>query len=196
MSQKSSQDKIGPDKIGPGKVDPDKIDPDKIDPAIVAALFLEHEAELRRFLIGVLRERAQAQDALQATFAKMIERGHEVQAGSRKAWLFRVAWHEALQLKRRSNTGDRILRQAAWTRPQEEESSEEPVVRFEEVEAVRKALAELSPEQQQVVRMRVYEEKTFALIAAELQIPLGTALGRMRAALEKLRQRLHGHRPS
>jgi hypothetical protein len=38
--------------------------------------------------------------------------------------------------------------------------------------------------------MRIYEEKTFATIAKELKIPLGTALGRMRAATIKLRARL------
>jgi DNA-directed RNA polymerase specialized sigma24 family protein len=38
--------------------------------------------------------------------------------------------------------------------------------------------------------MRIYEEKTFATIAKELKIPLGTALGRMRAALIKLRAKL------
>jgi len=48
----------------------------------------------------------------------------------------------------------------------------------------------LPPEQQQVVRMRIYEDKTFAVIAAELGIPLGTALGRMRTALIKLRAKL------
>lgn len=172
----------------------DKIQ-DKIDPAVVAALFLEHEGELRRFLIGVLRDRQLAHDALQITFAKLIERGHEVREGSRKSWLFRVAWHEALQLKRRAATGDRVIRDAAWTRKQTDDPSEEPVVRFEEVEAVRAALGELSPEQQQIVRLRIYDEKTFATIAEELRIPLGTALGRMRAALAKLRERLHRHEP-
>jgi RNA polymerase sigma-70 factor (ECF subfamily) len=38
--------------------------------------------------------------------------------------------------------------------------------------------------------MRIYEEKTFAMIAQELGIPLGTALGRMRTALAKLRKTL------
>jgi DNA-directed RNA polymerase specialized sigma24 family protein len=38
--------------------------------------------------------------------------------------------------------------------------------------------------------MRIYEEKTFATIAKELRIPLGTALGRMRAATIKLRAKL------
>ena len=35
--------------------------------------------------------------------------------------------------------------------------------------------------------MRIVEDKTFGQIAEELQIPLGTALSRMRLALERLR---------
>jgi RNA polymerase sigma factor (sigma-70 family) len=165
-------------------------DASKIDSAVVAALFLDHEEELRRFLVGVLRDRQLANDALQATFAKMIERGHEVREESRKAWLFRVAFNEAMLLRRRDATGERVIRKAAWSRQRSEVGSDEPLIRYEEVELVRAALAELPVEQQRVVRMRIYEEKTFAVIAKELGIPLGTALGRMRSALEKLRQRL------
>jgi RNA polymerase sigma-70 factor (ECF subfamily) len=165
-------------------------DASKLDPALVAALFLEHEEELRRFLVGVLRDRQLASDALQTTFAKMIEHGHEVREASRKAWLFRVAFNEAMLLRRREATGDRVIRRAAWSRPQEQAGSDEPLIRLEEVELVRSALAELPVEQQRVVRMRIYEGKTFAVIAEELGIPLGTALARMRAALEKLRRRL------
>jgi DNA-directed RNA polymerase specialized sigma24 family protein len=40
--------------------------------------------------------------------------------------------------------------------------------------------------------MRIYEEKTFAVIAKELKIPLGTALARMRSAVMKMRTRLDG----
>ena len=38
--------------------------------------------------------------------------------------------------------------------------------------------------------MRIYEEKKFVEIADELNIPLGTALGRMRSGLQKLRTSL------
>ena len=39
-----------------------------------------------------------------------------------------------------------------------------------------------------MVLARVYEEKTFAQIAGESGLPLGTVLTRMRRALEKLRR--------
>ena len=56
--------------------------------------------------------------------------------------------------------------------------------------AVRKALGELPPEQSKVVWARMYEDKTFAQIAEESGLPLGTVLTRMRLALGKLRRTL------
>jgi RNA polymerase sigma-70 factor (ECF subfamily) len=54
---------------------------------------------------------------------------------------------------------------------------------------MRGAIELLPDEQQRIVRMRIYEQKTFAVISEELNIPLGTALSRMRSALAKLRSR-------
>jgi RNA polymerase sigma-70 factor (ECF subfamily) len=103
-----------------------------------------------------------------------------------------VAYHEAMHLRRRGAVGDKVIKQVAWSRPEENKTTpaEEPLLRFEAVDRVRQALEALPPEQRQIVRMRIYEEKTFAVIAAELDIPLGTALGRMRTALMKLKERL------
>jgi len=168
-------------------------DEGKLDGAVVAALYVEHGETLRRFLLGVLRDAQLANDVLQATFAKMVEQGHTTRESSRKAWLFRVAYHEAMAVRRRQATGERIVRRLAWSKQARGESADEPTIRFETVEAVRAALRQLPEPQQQMVRMRIYEEKTFAVIAEELNIPLGTALGRMRSAMEKLRKRLQQH---
>lgn len=161
-----------------------------LDPTIVAALYVEHGEELRRFLLGLLRDPQLTADVLQSTFVKMAQRGHQSKEESRKAWLFRVAYHEAMAVRRREGVGDKVLRRVAWQTSHVAGSADEPLIRLEAAESVRQALTELPPEQQQVVRMRIYEEKTFATIAQELEIPLGTALGRMRAALLKLRVRL------
>jgi RNA polymerase sigma-70 factor (ECF subfamily) len=68
--------------------------------------------------------------------------------------------------------------------------ADQRLIRFEDVERVRAALALLPAEQREVVRMRMYEGKKFAEIAAELKWPLGTVLTRMHAALKKLRKSL------
>ena len=162
----------------------------KLDPSIVAGLYVQHAEELRRFLLGILRDSQLTSDVLQATFVKLAERGQETREATRKAWLFRVAYHEAMAIRRREGVGDKILRRVAWHTNGAAGPAEEPLLRLESVELVREALEELPPEQRQVVRMRIYEEKTFAVIAKELKIPLGTALARMRSAVMKLRGKL------
>lgn len=177
------------------RADPVRADSAKLDASVVAALYVEHGEELRRFLQGILRDAQLAGDVLQATFVKMAERGHETKVESRKAWLFRVAFNEAMAVRRREAVGDKVVRNMseqvpAWHQDGMGGQADDPLVRLESVEAVREAMSQLPPEQRQLVRMRIYEEKTFAVIAKELSIPLGTALARMRAALIKLRAKL------
>lgn len=48
----------------------------------------------------------------------------------------------------------------------------------------------LTNQQRQIVEMRIEQDLTFREIAEQLQIPLGTALARMRASLKVLAQEL------
>ena len=163
---------------------------EKIAPATVAELYARYGAELQRFLLGLLRDHQLAGDVFQTTFAKLAEHGHKTREESRKGWLFRVAYNEAMLVRRRQAIDEAARRRTAWDRDSVGESAEASLVRAEMIHLVRQAIQELPAEQQQVVRMRIYEDKTFATIAAELDIPLGTALGRMRTALIKLRTKL------
>ena len=163
-------------------------DTELLSPEYVAAMYQAHGEELQRFLLGVLRDPSLAADCLQATFTKLLERGHETRPETRRAWLFKVAFQEAMLARRKAATGDRILRKTAvWCQQPESETLTDGLVRTESVQQMLQALDTLPAEQRQIVRMRIYEEKTFAMIAEELGIPLGTALGRMRTALIKLR---------
>ena len=163
---------------------------EKLDPSVVAGLYVEHADSLRRFVFGVLRDWQLTQDVLQATFVKMVEQGHTTRRESRKAWLFRVAYHEALAIRRRQSVGQRAVERSSWNKEAAGGAADEPIVRFETVEVIRQAMEELPAEQLRVVQMRIYEDKKFTTIAEELGIPLGTALGRMRAAMQKLRDKL------
>jgi RNA polymerase sigma-70 factor (ECF subfamily) len=165
---------------------------ERIEPAVIAALYLEHGDELRAFLIGVLKDHDLAHEALQATFIKVMEQGHTAREETRKGWLFRVAFHEALAIKRRGKSYDKNLRKMAWSRPNPEENSpDDRICRWETVVNVREALEKLPQNQQDVIKKRIYEEKTFAEIAKELNLPLGTVLTRMRLAMRKLESVLH-----
>jgi RNA polymerase sigma-70 factor (ECF subfamily) len=165
----------------------------QIEQAVVAALYLEHADELRRFLIGVLRDPHAAADAMQSAFAKLIEQGHSVKTESRKSWLFTVAYREALVLKRRQGVERGALEKLATDKPSKQarrESPDAPLMEWETVERVRRALENLPAEQREVVRLKISEQLTFAAMAAQLNVPLGTVLTRMQLALAKLRRAL------
>lgn len=162
--------------------------PEQIHPEQVAVLYREHAEGVRRLVIGILRDHGLADEVLQTVFGRLIERGDSIRHDVR-GWLFRVAANEAIQVKRRQAREKRAVDQAAWlasSRQSGENAAEGSVIRDEMVADVRRAIESLPEAQRQVVRMRIYENRKFADIAAELDVPLGTVLTRMRLATEKL----------
>ena len=164
----------------------------KLDSAAVAVLYAEHGEELRRFLIGLLRDVHLAADVCQTTFAKAVETGHTARQESLKSWLFMVAYHEAMLVRRRETTGQRALAEK-FIRQSLDNSIVRPetqLVNQEIIARVRNALKELPADQAEVVRRRMFREQKYQRIADDLKLPLGTVLTRMRLALAKLRKSL------
>lgn len=166
--------------------EPDSTSADRAD---VEALYLRHSEEILRFLVGVLKDRWAAEDVLQATFAKAVSTAGKLDPVNGRAWLFKVSFHEAMDWRRK--------RLAERTGNEKIARSRTGFSRFDDLLENREVLTALSQEleklpqgQSQVVRMRIYDELTFAEIAEKLDLPLGTVLTRMRTALEKLRGRL------
>lgn len=159
---------------------------------MVATLYLDYADDLRAFLIGLLRDHDLAGEALQAAFTKAMEAGHTADPAKLKGWLFRVAYNEAMALRRKQKTHDKSLAKLAWHKPSEHDQPDDNISRGETITRIRHSLNSLSEAQREVVRLRIYEEMTFAAIAEELNVPLGTVLTRMRLALKKL-QRDMGH---
>jgi RNA polymerase sigma-70 factor, ECF subfamily len=165
----------------------------QIDSAAVAALHRRHGEELRYFILGVVRDHDLAGEVVQTAFTRAIELGHTVKQESLKAWLFRVAYNEALAVRRRQAVGERAIRFLAAQPQSGGAEPEAGLLQDETVAAVRAALENLPAEQRRVVSMRIYEQKRFIEIAKELCVPLGTVLSRMQLALNKLRRSLRAH---
>lgn len=185
--------------------------------AELASAFAGEEPALRRLLWGLLREAAAVDDVLQITFLKLLQNppqtrsignaGSQQESGppaagaggtnSLRAWLFRVATNEALLVKRKQNTQAKHLEGLAWLRgmsstlPTAGANSaidpQQAAIATEQQLLIKKLLARLSEEQQTIVRMRIYENLKFVEIAERLNLPLGTVLTRMRAALHTLK---------
>jgi RNA polymerase sigma factor (sigma-70 family) len=174
----------------PSKTPPFK--PTASDPAWLSAFYVEYGVSLRRFVFGIVHDRDVADDVVQAVFTKAVQAAGELRPDGVKTWLYKVAFHEAINRKRRAQVERKAshhLRENAAG--ENAERADALPVRKETIEQVREAVRKLPLSQQQVLRARIYDDKTYAQIAAELNAPLGTVLTHMRRAIEKLRQKLN-----
>jgi RNA polymerase sigma-70 factor (ECF subfamily) len=128
-----------------------------------------------------------AADALQSTFTKLIQSASSLKPVAIRAWLFRVAYNQAMEYRRHGDVNRRALQKIASAQAGDHKQSlGHSELHYDQIEKIKTALARLTEGQQQVVRLRIYHDKKFAEIADELGLPLGTVLTRMRAALKKL----------
>lgn len=160
------------------------------DETKLGALYEQQAHRLQAFLTGMLRDPDLAREVVQSTFRKALESAGNVRTESLKAWLFQVAYNEALALRRRQGIEAKSLRRLSHITRSEPPGAEEQLILKESLQQVRAALNNLPPEQAHVVRLRIEQDWTFARIAEELDLPLGTVLTRMRLALQKLRKQL------
>jgi RNA polymerase sigma-70 factor (ECF subfamily) len=161
---------------------------------LLVGLYREYSVELHRFLLGLLRDRGEADDALQQVFLKLLEAWDAVEPQTVRGWLYTVGYHEALARRRRRQIDEAALNRL-WSRPvwQSGAKSADPVESFrqsQESELVRRAIGDLPEAQREVVERRIYRDQTFATIAQEIGCPLNTVLSRMRLAVEKLQRLL------
>jgi RNA polymerase sigma-70 factor, ECF subfamily len=149
-------------------------------------LFDRYETPLYQFLVGMLRDHHEAEDVLQETFLRALERLEGVDPDHLRGWLFTVAYHQAMLAKRRQKK--HIAPEL--DSPNQPDPSPGPgaeAERREHAGRLRHLLEQLPVNQREVIRQRVYEGKRFRDIAAALNCPLNTALARMHEGLKRLR---------
>ncbi len=157
-------------------------------------LFDELEGGLRSFLRNRLRQESDVDDCLQVVFVKMLESIDGVAPAARRAWVFRVAANEAARLWRREAARGRMLEKHGVDLTDSEEPIDQVIV-TESAQTLEQALLTLPAAYREVVRLRIHDNKTFKEIADLLGIPLGTALTRMRRALDRLRTEIDQDHP-
>ncbi|MCD9086691.1 RNA polymerase sigma factor [Stenotrophomonas sp. SY1] len=158
-----------------------------------AQLYARHRARLFHFLLGQLRDRSLAEELFQDVWQKMIHAraGWKPEAAF-ATWLFRIA-HNRLNDHWR----------AARHRPAAPEDADERTARLADNHTpelladeqaqrlqLRQALAELPPEQQEVVILRLEQELSLEEIGQITGVGRETVKSRLRYAMDKLRARL------
>ena len=145
------------------------------------------EKKVYNYLLRAVRDREDAMDLCQETFLKGYRSLRSLQDPARfPQWLFRIAHNESVSLfrKRRFESDEEVPERGtggpvgiAGTRIQH----------LDLVLAIEKALESLSPEQREVVILKIYQGFKFDEIAEIVASPASTVKSRLYTALEVLK---------
>lgn len=165
------------------------------DRAAFGVLFDHYAPRVKGYLgrLGLEPGRAEdlTQDVMVAVWRKAAS--FDRSKASVSTWIFRIARNRRIDLFRRERTAaldpdEPLLTPDALPLPDAE------LAAGQQGALIAAALAELPPEQREMIRAAFYEDLSHAEIAERTGLALGTVKGRLRLAFGKLRARLEAAR--
>ena len=169
----------------------------------IADVIAREEPGLRSFIRRRVSREADAEDLLQEVFFELV-RAHRLllPIDFVTGWLYRVARNRITDLFRKKRpeafseaaltTDDGELLELEDLLPAPDAGPEAEYLRNLLIDELRRAIAELPPEQREVFVAHELEGRSFKEIAAESGVNLNTLLSRKRYAVLQLREKLQG----
>lgn len=141
---------------------------------------------LRRFCLSLTGAAADADDLLQSTVERMLEKGMPEDAHTAK-WVYRVCKNIWIDELRSREVRQRHVQAVQATEHVEQSPSAEKQAGGERhLEAVNGALMRLPPEQRLALMLVAVDGKSYAEAAEILQVPVGTIMSRIARARKNL----------
>jgi RNA polymerase sigma-70 factor (ECF subfamily) len=154
-------------------------------PAAFARLYGQFGARLYRTALAILGRREDAEDAVQEVFMAVVRsRARLADVRDLSAYLF-VSLRRAAARHRERRAGAPVSSAQVDEAVAAQGAAEDP-----RSDALRRALGSLTPEQREVIALKIHGELTFAEIARVLETNANTVASRYRYAIERLRSRL------
>lgn len=161
----------------------------------LSELINRHKDKVFTSIFLFVKDQILAEDIFQDTFIKVVEtlrRGKYSEEGKFLPWVLRISYNLCIDHYRKvkrtptitNSDGYDIFKVLKFA----EDNAEERIIRNQTRTKVRQLIAELPPEQKEVVILRHYGELSFKEIAAITNVSINTALGRMRYALINMRK--------
>jgi RNA polymerase sigma-70 factor (ECF subfamily) len=149
-------------------------------------LYRRYSGELFGFACNALGDRDLAEEVVQDVFARAWRHAgdYDPRRASVRTWLYSIARNRVVDARRRAAVRPGVAGGAEPESPAElDRTLEQAVLRWQ----VAAALARLSPEHREVIRLAHYGGLTLREIAERKGIPLGTVKSRTSYALRSLR---------
>ncbi len=139
---------------------------------------------LRRFCLSLTNRQADADDLLQDTVERLLDKGMPPDADPIR-WAYRVCknlWIDELRAREVRTRNPEILREDTEDAP----SAEAEVSEQKQVSAVAQALDKLPEDQRLALTLVAVEGKSYAEAADILEVPVGTIMSRISRARKQL----------
>jgi RNA polymerase sigma-70 factor (ECF subfamily) len=142
--------------------------------------------------LRILRDRAEAEDALHDAFIVVRDRAAQYvpERGPVGAWIVTLVRNLCIDRTRRRDRRAELARQDAQTKPQTAEDPETLTRAAKAREKVRRALARLPESQRDTLLIAYFEGLSYPEIAEREKVPLGTVKSRAARAIMALREAL------
>lgn len=154
------------------------------------ALYNAHFKAIRAYCARRLPAQ-ETNDAVAEVFLTAWARIDDIPAGEGALpYLYGIARYKVAHARRSTSRRARLRQRALSVAAVEPAGPESIVMASVEADAVDRALERLRPRDQEIIRLRAWEELTTAQIAAALGIASGTAAKRLSRALDRLAAQL------
>lgn len=171
------------------------LDAEPIDDLVAASRRGSREAQQRLYecchqrvyrLLVRMVGRSDADDLLQQVFLQVFRTLKQFSGQSRfETWLYRVSVNESLQHLRKQRRRRWVSLESDFMDRQPDQERD-----LDHKELMERALARLDPELRSLFLLREVETKSYAEIAAAVQLPEGTVASRLSRARQLLKQHL------
>ena len=163
------------------------------DESAVRDMIRTYGGPVTRFLAGMVGNSADAEDIAQETFIRFVQHAKEFRGDSSlKTYLFRIAHNLALNEVTSAARRHEVQPDEGSDRPSEAPSPSQAVADGEAARGLRRALAQLPPQQRAVVILRTWQDLSFKEIASTLSLAEGTAKAHYFFALRNMRRMMGG----
>jgi RNA polymerase sigma-70 factor (ECF subfamily) len=166
------------------------------------ALVERYQRKIGALALGMLRNREDALDIVQETFAKAYQNLDRFKGDSALyTWLYRIAFNLCVDHQRREAKQAQVplevddRGEALLTSLLDGAVQDQPFARARDAEIanrLREAIRELTPDHRAVILLREVEGLSYEEISQVLQCPKGTVMSRLHYARRQLQARLAG----
>ena len=151
-----------------------------------AALYAEMSRPMYTVACRILHNRADAEDAVQEAFVKLLRREHTDDIGNGRAYLLQTVRNEALMFLRKRSHEE--LQEDVAT----DEKDRTDSFAWENEEAITEAIGRLEPAERDIFTLHVNGELSFEEIAEVMDMSLSAVYRKYRKALDRLRKMMRG----